>query len=159
MALDVAPLKCHPHSGYSGIMIEQEGAATAVDPALEVEIEFLGRKIFVRMPKQEQLLVWRRTLKQLQGAEGASWNGTQVMNTLERLRSIIDSMIVNRVDIEWLDEEMLAGRLGLEQAVTIVPMAAEEISRREAESGNREERRAAKKMVQAKKAARKQATK
>ena len=70
---------------YGGAMTEQTEAATPVATP-ELEIEFEGRQIWVRMPSPEQLLVWKRTLTQLQGADVTGWNGEQVMKALERTR-------------------------------------------------------------------------
>ncbi len=128
-------------------MTEQD----AVVPTLEAEIEFQGREMFVKMPSPEQLLVWKRTLAKLQGA-GEDWNGAQVMAALERARMIIDSVLVHATDVDWLDDEMLAGRIDLKGTSQIIHKAVEAF----AETGNREERRAAKK-APAKKAARKAA--
>jgi len=132
-------------------MTEQEAAPETQVP--EREIEFMGRMIWVKMPRPEQILVWQRTLKQLQ-APDVAWNGEKVLAALERLRKIIDSVLLNRVDVDWLDDEMLAGTIGLEQTTSLVPASMEAF----ATDGNRATRRAAKKTAPAKKAVRKRAT-
>ena len=124
----------------------------------ELEIEFRGRQMYVRMPSPEQLLVWQRTLKQLQNMEGNDWNAAQVMAALERCRKIIDSLLANHTDIDWLDDEMLAGTLGFQEIAPLITLAVEAYQRASAETGNRDERRAAKKATPAKKATRKAAT-
>lgn len=129
-------------------MTEEE----VVDPTLETEIEFSGRKMFVRMPRPEQLIVWKRTLDRLQAVDGSDWNGAQVMAALERARKIVDSVLVHPTDVEWLDDEMLAGRVDLKDTTQIILKAVEAFG----QEGNREERRAAK-TVPAKKATRKAA--
>jgi hypothetical protein len=115
----------------------------------ELEIEFMGRTLLVRFPKPEQLLVWKRTLRQLQSADVDGWNAEQVMNALERTRRIIDSMMVNSADVTWLDDEMLAGNVDLRGASeiinTTVTAYADMAEREKAENGTRAERRAAKK--------------
>lgn len=137
----------------------QEAAAPEMPP--ELEIEFMGRKLWVRLPKPEQLLVWKRTLRQLQAAEVDNWNAEQVMAALERTRRIIDSVLVNPVDVTWLDDEMLDGRVDLKGTAGIINKTveayAEAAEREKAEHGTRSERRAAKKTT--KKAARKVAGK
>lgn len=120
----------------------------------EQEIEFHGRMIWVRMPRPEQLLVWKRTLVQLQDADPKDWNAEQVMNSLERLRKILDSLLVHRTDIDWIDDEMLANRLTFKTLAPIVTLTVEAFQT----ETNRETRRAAKKAAPAKKAARKKAT-
>jgi hypothetical protein len=132
-----------------------EAAAPNVMP--EQEITFMGRKLWVRMPSPEQLLVWRRTLRQLQEAETKDWNAEQVMIALERTRKIIDSVLVNKADVTWLDDEMLEGNIDLTGTAKIINMTVETFADAAAEEGNRETRRAAKKAT-AKKATRKKAT-
>lgn len=132
---------------------EAPEATTATLPP-EQEIEFAGRKLWVRMPSPEQLLVWKRTLKQLQGADVTGWNGEQVMKALERTRAIIDSLLVHDTDKEWLDDEMLAGTIGLKDTASIINQTVEAFTLAAEEGGNRADRRAAKK-APAKKAARK----
>lgn len=123
-----------------------EKTATELPP--ELEIDFLDRKLWVRMPTAEQLLVWKRTLKQLQEAEVRSWNAEQVMIALERTRKIIDSVLVNKADVTWLDDEMLEGTIDLQGTSEIINKTveayAEAAEREKAEHGTRAERRAAK---------------
>lgn len=129
--------------------------ATTAELPPEQEIEFAGRKLWVRMPSPEQLLVWKRTLKQLQSADVQGWNGEQVMKALERTRNIIDSLLVHDTDKEWLDDELLAGTIGLKDTAQIINGTVDAFTLAAQEGGNRETRRAAKKKAPAKKAARK----
>jgi hypothetical protein len=117
----------------------------------ERPILFRGREIFVKMPTPEQLLVWKRVLKQLQEPEVT--NGEQLIKLLERTRKLIDSILVNRADVEWLDDEMLDGNLVLNDTADIMLEAVKAFQA----DDNRESRRAAKK-TPAKKAARRKAT-
>ncbi len=132
-------------------------AAEAVTAMPELEIEFQGRMVWVKMPSPEQLLVWKRTLKQLQGADVQGWNGEQVMKALERTRLIIDSLLVHEVDKEWLDDEMLAGTITLMDTAGIINGTVKAFADAAEAGGNRETRRAAAKAGPAKKAARKKA--
>lgn len=139
---------------YGGAMTDQ----TAAPDQPEQEITFKGRKLWVKMPTPEQLLVWKRTLKQLQNSDvTAGWNGEQAMRALERTRLIIDSVLVHVVDKEWLDDEMLAGTIGLMDSATIINDTVEAFVTAAEAEGNRETRRAAKKAAPAKKARRKTA--
>lgn len=126
-------------------------AATSADT--EKEIEFQGRQLWVRVPSPEQLLVWKRTLTKLQGADVDGWNGEQVMAALERTRKIIDSVLVHETDKDWLDDQMLDRKLGLIETASLIQLTVEAFQT----DGNRETRRAAKK-APAKKAARKKVT-
>jgi hypothetical protein len=137
-------------------MTEQDETATQVP---EQEIDFQGRSLWVKMPSPEQLLVWKRTLKKLQDTDTEGWNGEQAMIALERTRKIIDSVLVNKADVEWLDDEMLAGNVNLLATASIIQMAVDAFVDAAEAEGNRETRRAAEKKTPAKKATRKKASK
>jgi hypothetical protein len=123
----------------------------------ELEIQFMGRGLWVRMLTPEQILVWKRTLNQLQDADIQGWNAEQVMAALERTRKIIDSVLVHSADSNWLDDQMLERKIDLAGTAQIINLTvsafAEAAEAERAESGTRPERRAAKKAT--KKAARK----
>jgi hypothetical protein len=110
---------------------------------IELPIEFLGREIYVHMPSPEQLLVWRRVLDRLQRVETSEASGMELLNALERFRRIVDSLVANPKDIDWLDDEMLAGRLGIKELAPMIPLAVEAFQRNADETGNRSTRRAA----------------
>lgn len=141
----------------------EQGTENAYELPPELEITFRDRKLWVRMPTPEQILVWKRTLVQLQSAEVDGWNAEQVMAALERTRKIIDSVLVHRVDVDWLDDEMLARRVDLKGTAEIinrtVEVYAEAAEAERAEHGTRSERRAAATKKPGKKAARKAPTK
>lgn len=139
-------------------MSEQETTPATMP---EQEIEFRGRKMWVHMPTPEQLLVWKRTLTQLQRVdESTEWTADGVMSLMDRTRRIIDSVLVHRVDKDWLDDEMLDGTLSLTSMLDtggIINKAVEAFATAAEAEGNRETRRAAKKTSPAKKAVRKRA--
>jgi hypothetical protein len=140
-------------------MTEQTEAAPAAEETanLELPVLLLDREIFVRMPSPEQLLVWDRTVKRLSGAPvNASWTGSEVMAALERLRKIVDSLMVNRADVDWLDDQFLEETLDFQKLAPFITNVVTVFQEFVAAQGNREERRAAKK-APAKKAARKKA--
>ena len=147
----------------------EEEQAPAAEVPLELEIPFtfndangdggeIRRTMWVRVPRPEQLLVWQRTVDRLSAAPlTASWTGSEVMAALERLRTIVDSLLVNKSDVAWLDDRFLDGSMTFQ---TLTPFITETVSafqQAAAESGNREERRGAAKKA-AKKAARKKAS-
>lgn len=142
---------------------EQVEGEAAPEVPLELEIPFvfqeadggeIRRTMWVRMPRPEQLLVWQRTVDKLTNAPiTASWSGTEVMAALERLRKIVDSLLVNKADVNWIDDQFLDGSLTFQTLTPFITQTVSEFQQAAAESGNREERRGAKKT--AKKAARK----
>lgn len=147
-------------------MTEQEEAPQSAEetpvelPTLPVML--LDREIYVNMPTPEKILVWQRTINRLSKAPvSTSWTGAEVMAALERLRTIVDSIIVNRADVDWIDDQFLAGTLDFRTLTPFVERAMvafqEHTDAQIEQSGTRAERRAAKK-VPAKKATRKRTT-
>ena len=127
----------------------------------EVEVQFQGRSIWARMPSPEQLLVWDRTVRNLTDAPvDESWTGSQVMRALDRLRRIVDTILVNKADVEWMDDQFLDGKLtfrGLAPFIAKVVDAFADAAEQANATSNRAAKRAAAKKP-AKKAARKKAT-
>lgn len=111
-------------------------------------ITFRGRELSVRMPRPEQLLVWRRTMRQLQAANPEGWTATEVLDALERGRRIVDSLL-DQESIAWLDDEMLTGGLGLPEVCTTITKATEAFGQRseEDEPAKKTPKKAAKKAV------------
>ena len=123
-------------------MTEQQGGAPA---GTERAITFQGREIWVKFPSGEALTVWRRTLETLQRTEDADWDGQRIMRAFDRLRRIIDSIILNQIDKDWLDDEWLDGRLTIVESAQIVQLTIEAFGAGDNQEGRR---------VAAKKAAR-----
>jgi hypothetical protein len=143
-------------------MTTEQAAAPAADEEVtipEVEITFQGRSIWTRMPTPEQLLVWDRTVRSLTEAPpDASWTGSQVMKSLDRLRRIVDTILVNRADVEWLDDEFLDGKLTFKDLAPMIALVVDGFADA-AEQANATSNRAAKRAAaKPKKAARKKAT-
>lgn len=124
---------------------------------VELPVMFMDREIFARMPSPEQLIVWQRTIKRLEAAPmDASWTGSEVMAALERLRKIVDTLMVNRADIDWLDEQFLDETVTFQTLAPFITDVVSAFQEFAAAQGNREARRSTAKKV-AKKAARKKA--
>ena len=77
-----------------------------------------------------------------------------LLAALERARMIIDSLLYDPADIAWLDDEMLAGKVGLKEASEIII----EAMKRMTGQGNRAQRRAAAKKAPARRKAPEKAT-
>lgn len=145
-------------------MTTEQAAATADDEEIttpEVEVQFQGRGIWTRMPTPEQLLVWDRTVRNLTEAPpDASWTSSQVMKALDRLRRIVDTILVNRADIDWLDDQFLDGKLRFKDLAPFIALVVDAFADAAEEANatsNRAAKRAAKK-APPKKAARKKAS-
>jgi hypothetical protein len=143
-------------------MTTEEVAPATEEEMPEVPVTFAGREIFCHMPTPEQLLVWDRVVRNLTEAPpDESWTGSQVMRALDRLRRIVDSILVNRADVEWLDDQFLDRTLTFRDMapfITLVVDAFADAAEQANASSNRESRRAAAKKPPAKKATRKKAS-
>lgn len=131
-------------------MTTEQAAALADDeemPNPEVEVQFMGRSIWAHMPSPEQLLVWDRTVRNLTEAPvDMTWTGSQVMKALDRLRRIVDTILVNKADVEWMDDQFLDGTLtfkGLAPFIALVVDAFADAAEEANATSNRAARRAA----------------
>ncbi len=142
-------MKCPPSPVYGDTMTTEEAAPAAEEAEMpEVPVTFSGREIFCHMPTPEQLLVWDRTVRNLTEAPpDESWTGSQVM--------------VNRADIEWLDDQFLDRKLtfkDLAPLITLVVDAFADAAEQANATSNRESRRATAAKKTPKKATRKKAS-
>lgn len=141
-------MRCPPFLVYGDTM--EEPKDTLASP--ELPITFQGREIYVRMPTPDQLVVWQRTVRMLQ-REDLDWTADTVMTALDRSRRIIGSLFVSEKDNDWLDDEMLDGRVGLKDTAQIIQLTVEAFADAAKQGGNRATRRAPAKKA-AKKASR-----
>lgn len=109
-------------------------------------ITFLNRTMRVRMPTPEQIVIWQRTARKLQGdtatsemnatprdgetAEQAQQRATDyATSALDRMLRVVTSVLVDPVDREWVEDQLLEGTLqlapadGRQGAADIVSMA------------------------------------
>lgn len=129
---------------------EQDEGAT--EAPVELPVMLLGREIYARFPSPEQLLVWQRTVDRLTTAPvNASWTGSEVMAALERLRKIVDSIVVNKADVDWMDDRFLDKTLDFQRLAPFITDVTTAFAEYAEAQGNRQERRAAKKTTAKKK--------
>lgn len=105
------------------------GKAETVVPKADT-IEFLGRTMRVKMVAPEQLVVWRRLANRLQGAEGAAEMDETPrdgetreqararvsdygMTQLDRMLKVVGSVLLDRVDRDWVEDQLLEGTVRL----------------------------------------------
>lgn len=123
----------------------EQGQGSSAEQMPTTEIKFAGRMMAVRAPDPGQMLVWKRTLTRLQEANVTEWTGAQVLNALERLRIIIDSLLLDEADKDWLDDQLLRNKIGFKDLGQIPTLAAEAVSKLTAPNNRAERRDAAKK--------------
>jgi hypothetical protein len=114
----------------------------AANPAPSGRILFQGRTMRVHNVSIEQIGVWRRIVRQFEGADEplpADASDEVVMARSQRLQRLLDrtfdiilSMLVDEADIEWVETQLLTHELTLNQAVKIITLAIEEFKARQA---------------------------
>jgi hypothetical protein len=84
-----------------------------------------GRAIQVRKPDADQLLVWDRVLQRIETMAAAAETANQIRRLVNKCDIIINALIVNEEDQDWLENQQLAGTLNLREAGSIVLKALE----------------------------------
>ncbi len=135
--------KAAPVAAVAPVKRRRTAVARPVTPDLEVgkvetepvaakrdTIEFLGRTMPVKMVAAEQLVVWRRIARRLQGGEAAaamdetprdgetvedarSRVATYGLDQFDRILTIVSSVLTDPADVGWVEDQMLAGSLRL----------------------------------------------
>lgn len=85
-------------------------------------IEIRGRHIAVIRPRDEQLIIWNRTVNRLRALTDDTPRAEVDLLTDRALR-VIQSAIADQVDREWLEDQMLDAGMTLLEATTIIAKA------------------------------------
>ena len=96
------------------------GASPAPAPDLPKTVTVKGRVIEVCRPTDEQLFAWDRVLRKLERAAKEIENANQARRLMEKCDAIINSVIANEEDRDWLEDGQLDGSLTLQDAGHIV---------------------------------------
>lgn len=114
------------------------------------ELDFHGRLVTVKMPTSEQLVMYRRLSREFQdlarnGADKIPMD--QALRQLDRAIRLIQSVLADQDDKDWVEEQLLEGNLQLSDCTGLLTdafarlrVAAEEQA---ATDSNRAERRSA----------------
>lgn len=99
-------------------------AETTTDKVADT-VELAGRSIQVQSPEPEQLVMWQRIARRVTGLtpDAATEDPARVMRMLDQMITIIRSVMVDSADGDWLEDELLAGRLSFEKAAAFVAEA------------------------------------
>lgn len=77
-------------------------------------IEFEGRRMLVRRPSIEQIAMYRRIAKQMEALKDreitTAKEGESVVIIFDRAAKMIESVLVDADDREWVQDQLLAGR-------------------------------------------------
>jgi len=104
--------------------------AEATEPA-EAEsrpVDFYGRQVLVLRPTAEQIAVWQRVAKRQAALNGDKMTNEDAMALLDRAMRIVETILADKADRDWLEDQMLDGVLRLDQVVSIVGLTADAYS-------------------------------
>lgn len=90
-------------------------------PAPEIKsVQFKGRTIVVKCPTEEQIFAWERLLTKMESMakEAATVDTARIL--LNRCNKIIESVIAEDDDREWLEDGRLDGTITLQESAQIV---------------------------------------
>lgn len=76
-------------------------------------IEFRGRTMPVRFPTAEQLTVWNRTARRASEISGRDITNQEAATLLDRVLRIIQSVLDEQADRDWVEDQLLDGGLTL----------------------------------------------
>lgn len=121
----------------------------AADPVETVPIVFCGRTLMVKLPTPEQLTMYRRLSTEFQNLaqDGNADRLTldQALKHLDRAVRLVQSIMAEARDKEWLEDQMLEGNIELKQCTSLLRDAFILLNRKAEEQAagqNRETRRA-----------------
>jgi hypothetical protein len=91
---------------------------TVVVPLKTVTLK--GRTIEVRRPTDEQLFAWDHILRRMEAIGSNIQNLEQARKLIAKCETIINSVIVNEADRDWIEDGRLGGTITLHDAGSIV---------------------------------------
>lgn len=100
---------------------EEPSPAAPAETAAD-SIMFMGRTMLVQAPSPEQLSVWQRLATRAQAMTGAGLTGDGAARLFGRAHRVIESVLVDEHDREWLEDQFLDRALTLEQAADILTL-------------------------------------
>lgn len=83
-------------------------------------IVFQKRTIAVRLPTPDQLVAFRRVFARLESARATEMDGERALALLERAAKVVDTVIADEVDRDWLDDQRLEGAATTEDIMPII---------------------------------------
>lgn len=116
----------------------------------EVDVVWRGRTIRVRLPNLEQMTIYKRLSRNFAALADRDKDPRAEPMTLDeatghydRAIKLITSVMVNRADVEWLEDELLERNILLPDAADLMKEAIGKLGDANEQAGNRQERRKA----------------
>lgn len=86
-----------------------------------------NRDMVIVIPGPAQLAVWPRTIERLQRvSDPGKLGGDEAVKLLGRALSLIESVLVDEDDKFWIEDQLLQGRMELQDAAQVLVLAAEQ---------------------------------
>lgn len=121
------------------------GDETSAPTVQRETITFMGRKLAVRLPSAEQLIAWDSLTKRVQRQDPETVTMADAVKFTSQLYTIIESVMVEPDDVDWLWELRAQEKINLEKASEIITEALKAFkSALTGEPDNRAARRARK---------------
>jgi len=92
-------------------------------------VTFAGRDILFRQPIAGQIIILRRRLLRLQQEAAQTQDENKRMELASQLivdtLSVVESLVVNPADVEFLEESMLTGKVDHTELMAVIAMSPE----------------------------------
>jgi hypothetical protein len=126
---------------------EPEEDSAEPDAPRTVMIPFQERIIEVTLPTEEQLTMYHRLSREFQ-ALGRNGNADRLgleeaLRQLDRATRLVQSVMLRQDDRDWLEDQMLEGRVKLTECTELLKEAFKELHKANEEGMNRKQKRAA----------------
>lgn len=114
------------------------------------ELEFVGRRVLVKLPTAEQLTIYRRLSREFQdlSRDGAAdrLSLDEALRHLGRATRLVQSILAEDRDREWLEDQLLDGKITMQQCTGLLRDAFKRLNAKaeaQAAGANRATRRRA----------------
>lgn len=112
---------------------------------LTVPFTWRGRQLLAKLPTEEQLAMMRRLAVRFESASQSATAET-LIKLSDRAITLVCTVLTREQDVEWIEDELLAGRVRLPDTVQMVQEAMQAVrdyAEQQTSTGSRAGRRAA----------------
>lgn len=88
-------------------------------------ITFRERQMVVTFPSPDKLLVIKRSAARIAAMPENDWTAPEVMRAAEQAYRVVESLLADRADREWIEDQIMDGAMDLEQSMEIIRLALE----------------------------------